>query len=478
MDKSLFAFPRGFLPLTLVLTLGMAGFALVQGLLTLYCGEVLNLTDQQAYLLNSVFITLIFSLPLLGGYISEKWLGYVFSTIFCLIIAIAGLYSLCFQSVSHFYIGLALFTVGNSIAVACLYVILGRLLRPTPEKRIAGFTIAYTCMNIGALLSLIFSGSIIRDWGYQSAFLISTILLLSAIFTLFLNLRYITPKESQSGQKYNSKQRLLGMGCIIVLVPIVMVLLRLKEHSDIILVAIAVFACVMIFLIWRSCSTRQRRRLTTFLVVTAFGVSFWALYALEPSVLTLFVERNVNREFGGFSIPSSDFFSLNPLFIIILGIVFSLVWLSLPRQNRTPSLPYLFAIGISLVGGAYLLLSASTYFTNESGLISVGWIIVCYVLLSAAELFISPVGLSMVGTLAPENHEGTLMGVWLLSNGFGGSLSWYLSEATISPKQTTNPLITNGLYGYRFCEFGLIALLLAVILALLAPRILGRLTKT
>ncbi len=473
MDKSYKTFPRGFLPLILVLTLGMAGFAMIQGTLTLYCSEVFNFSDKQAYLLNSAFVTVIFSIPVLSGVISERFLGYTFSIIVCLILAIAGLYCLCFESVDHFYTGLATFAIGDSIAVACLFITLGRLLPyDNMQKRVAGFTIAYTCMNGGALISLLCAGFIIRNWGYQSAFLLSSIILLFAVFTLLLNLRTLTPADPRCDTVYSPGSRLIGCALIATLIPITMTLFEYAQHNNVILIFVAIVALILIAIMWRTATSAQRQSLKTFLIITAFVTFFWALYALEPSVLTLFIQRNVNRSVFGFSIPSSDFFSLNPLFIILLGSVFSIMWLSFSKLKRIPSLPYKFAIGIGVMGIAFLLLSASTYFANANGLISIGWIIFSYLLLSTAELFISPIGLAMVGPLSPTKYEGVLMGVWLLSNGIGGSLSSYLSEATIYPEQTINPLVTNTLYGFRFCEFGLIALLLATILALFAPRLI------
>ena len=98
---SLFGFPRGFLPLTLVLTFGMAAFALVQSLVTLYCSEIFNFTDQQAYLTTIAFVTIIFTVPVIGGYLAQRLLGYVFTTIISLCLAVGGLFSLCFRSLIH-----------------------------------------------------------------------------------------------------------------------------------------------------------------------------------------------------------------------------------------------------------------------------------------------------------------------------------------------------------------------------------------
>ena len=185
----------------------------------------------------------------------------------------------------------------------------------------------------------------------------------------------------------------------------------------------------------------------------------------------LFIKRNVNRSIDGFMIPAAEFYSLNPLFIILLGGIFSMVWLKFDKHRFMP-LPYKFATGIALAGVAFLLLASSTYFADDNGLINMAWVVAAYALLSAAELFISPIGLSMIGNLSPKQHEGILMGIWFLSNGIGCSFSAYLSDITIAPHHMTNPLMTNTLYGYRFCEFGLMGLFLAMILALLAPKLI------
>lgn len=465
------AFPRGFIPLTLVLALGMAGFILVQGILSLYCAEVFGLSDQQAHLTSITFVTIIFTVPILGGFIAEKLLGYVTAAILSLFLAIAGLFNLCFQSLIHLYLGLALFSIGNSIAIACIYVILGRRLNECPHKRIAGFTIVYTCMNVGALVAMLSCTWMIRNWGYQSIFMSSTILFIAAAFIFLLNIRSITPAPLAT-QSYDLFHRLTGITIIFFTIPAIMLLLHHPNYDWLLLTLASIIAAVTILHCWMRYNSHQRRQLQTFLVVSLFAVFFWMLYALEPTVLTLFVERNVDRNLGALSIPSSDFFSFNPLFIVVVGCAFSMLWLSLSKRQRKPSIPYKFALGIGCVGGAYLLLSASTYFSDQNGLIGIEWIIVSYILLSAAELLISPIGIAMVGMLTSPQDEGSMMGVWLFSSGLGSTVEILLTHITALPDQSTNPLITDNFYSFRFCEFGLIGLFLAVVLSLCAPRLL------
>ena len=450
----------------------MAGFALIQGLLSVYCIEVFDLPEKTAYAIYGAFIISIFAAPVIGGYIAGQLLGYLFTTITCLLLAVTGLYILCFQTLTHFYIGLAFFCVGNSIAVASLYVLLGRLLNNLPKIRTGAFTIAYTCMNCGALAALMASSTAIRIWGYQSTFLISAILFMVSLFVLLMNIRHYIPINQQCQTTYTMPKRVIGITALLLLLPLEVALFDHPQYRHDVILVMVVIGLGFLTSMWLKAPPEQRKKLVIFFIVSAFGIFFWTLYALEPSVLKIFVQRNVHRDLASFSVPASDFFSMvNPLSIVILGTLFSVMWLRLDKHRRSPTLPYKFAIGIGLVGLAFLVLSASTYFADTQGLISIEWVIGCYLLLGAAELFISPIGLSMVGQLTAPKNEGTAMGLWLLSNGVGSSLSFYLTKITVYTGQTTNPLNTNGLYGYRFCEFGLAALALAVILSLLSPKL-------
>ena len=465
-------FPKGFCSLLCILAFMMAGFALIQGLLTLYCTQALNLSDKQTYLINAAFIASIFTLPVFGSYITVNFLGYVSSTIFSLLLGTIGLYILCFQNLPYFYIGLSFFMVGNTISLINLYVLLGRLLEQDPKKRVGGFTLGYTCMNIGAFISLMLSGFIAEEWGYQTSFLLSAILFLLSVLTLLMNIRSYAFINQRPGEKAHAPyKQFFGFILLILLSICVAFFLDDMQYNPKILWSVGVFAIVLILRIWHQTPRNELKKLRTFIIITSFSLFFWSLYALEPSLLMLFIRRNVNRSIDGFIVPATEFYSLNPLFIILFGGILSIIWLKFDKPRFMP-LPYKFATGIALAGVAFLLLAGSTCFANDNGLINMTWVFAAYALLSAAELFISPIGLSMIGNLSPKQHEGILMGIWFLSNGIGCSFSAYLSEITIAPHHITNPLITNTMYGYRFCEFGLMGLLLAMMLALLAPKLI------
>jgi POT family proton-dependent oligopeptide transporter len=96
------------------------------------------------------------------------------------------------------------------------------------------------------------------------------------------------------------------------------------------------------------------------------------------------------------------------------------------------------------------------------------WLFTSYVFQSVGELLISPVGYAMIGKLAPRQHQGVMMGAWMLVTGlaslFAGDFSSMVPEPSEGTAVTTNPV-----YAKLFFELGCGSLVVGVVLALLTP---------
>src|SRR5690554_7790603 len=78
----------------------------------------------------------------------------------------------------------------------------------------------------------------------------------------------------------------------------------------------------------------ERERIWVIIVLAFFTITFWAFFEQAGSSITLFTDLNVNREIFGFTIPTSVYQSVNPLFIIMLAPIFS----SLRSEEHTSEL--------------------------------------------------------------------------------------------------------------------------------------------
>lgn len=463
--KKLIKFPQGFASTLIIITLVAAGFTLVHAQLASYVITMLNLDESASFALSTTFIILLFALPVVGCYITQYLLGYFFSTIVCLSLAITGLYTLCFQTAAHFYIGIAALSVGNAIGIANLYIMLGRTLKQQPQMLMTGYTLMYTLMNAAALIMLSMTHTIVTNWGYQSCFLISAVLYVIALFILLFNIRNFRLVNRTYNGKFGLKQRVIGIACLVALIPMASYLMQHTELNALTLIISTIVALYFISKAIYDADFATRKKIFTFFIITLFGMTFWILYALQPNLINVFVEHKINHSLSGFSVPAGDFLRFNPLCIVILGSIFSTMWLYLYIKKHALALPYTFSIGIGLLGFAYLLLSTGAQ-----------WSLISYILICAAELLIIPTGFVMINKYAPKNCEAYLIGIWLLSNAFGIYVANSIYKLTVNPYQSINPIMTDRLLAARFYEFGLIAIALSLTLTLLAPK-LQRLTQ-
>src|SRR5690554_5434432 len=174
----------------------------------------------------------------------------------------------------------------------------------------------------------------------------------------------------------------------------------------------------------------ERERICVIIVLAFFTITFWAFFEQAGSSITLFTDLNVNREIFGFTIPTSVYQSVNPLFIIMLAPIFSSLWLTLARRNREPNTIIKFALGLFNLGigfGAFVL---GASMAGPDGKVAMLFLFLGYFLHTTGELCISPVGLSMVTRLAPARLVAMVMGAWFLSIAMAQHLGGTIAKLT------------------------------------------------
>jgi POT family proton-dependent oligopeptide transporter len=130
--------------------------------------------------------------------------------------------------------------------------------------------------------------------------------------------------------------------------------------------------------------------------------------------------------------------------------------------------PTQFAASLILMGLGFLALPLGIEFADGKGMSAFSWLFLSYVLQSIGELLISPVGYAMIGKLAPRQHQGVMMGAWMLVTGlasvFAGDFSSMVPEPSEGSAVTTNPV-----YSKLFLELGCGSLVVGVMLVALIP---------
>ncbi len=173
--------------------------------------------------------------------------------------------------------------------------------------------------------------------------------------------------------------------------------------------------------------------------------------------------------------PASTFQAVNPVGILIFGLVFTALWGFLGTRGLEPSTPVKFALGLLQLGLGFATFWYGASTADSRGMAGVAWLIVGYVLHTTGELCLSPVGLSMVTKLSPGHLVSTVMGTWFLATAFSQFLAAVIaqftgvSEGGEGPNGIPAPKETIHVYGGVFGRIAVAAVISAAICFLLSP---------
>jgi POT family proton-dependent oligopeptide transporter len=323
----------------------------------------------------------------------------------------------------------------------------------------AGFALAGVGMSISYLL-MTFDGGRLAGYGEQPAkekdrslwVYIGALLAVPVFYFLFVNLMNSPEPEPGSGFiGYIASLSLMGkllFGSFLIGVP------------------------AILFWSWKNGDRREFQMMCAAMVLIVFNVFFWTLFELAGSSLTLFADRNTDRDvFGLFTLSAPQTQNFNPIAIVILAPLMSILWGVLARRNLEPSIPLKFAMALIGVGAGFLFLVWGTTFAGPDFKVGLWWLAGLYVIHSIAELAISPVGLSMITKLSIGRIVGLMMGVWFLSISvaqyFAGVVAQFASVETVGG-QVTNLKVSLATYTHTFTTIAWVAIAAGVVLLLLS----------
>jgi POT family proton-dependent oligopeptide transporter len=175
-------------------------------------------------------------------------------------------------------------------------------------------------------------------------------------------------------------------------------------------------------------------------------------------------------------IPASTFQSVNPIFIMVFGLVFTALWTVLAKWGREPSTPVKFAMGLLQLGLGFAAFWYGAYTADERGMVALAWLLLGYLFQTTGELCLSPVGLSMITKLSPARLVSTLMGAWFLATAFSQFLAAIIAQFTGvahggngAESGVPIPSETVHVYGGVFGKIAIAAVISGLICLALAP---------
>ena len=422
----------------------------MRALLILYLTKHFLFGDKSAGLVYGSYASLVYAMPVIGGLIADRYLGFKKAILFGAVLLVCGHFGMAFEGppseivdgkvVRHsayeqiFYLSLAFIVVGVGFLKASISTVVGQLYEEQDPRRDSGFTIFYMGINLGALVATLVCAYLGETYGWRYGFGLAGIGMLIGLITFLRGGRYLVGVGNPPEQAGLSVKILPGVTreAIVYLTGILAVVLvwQLIQNTGELGLMLSGFGLIVIsWVVWFSlsqCSGEERDRMLVMLLLIVLSVFFWALFEQAGSSLTLFTDRNVAM---GSIFTAGMFQSFNPLFIILLAPLFAWVWVKLAEKGREPTTPMKFGLGIVQVGLGFAVLVFGASLADPNGKVAVVWLALMYLLHTTGELCLSPVGLSMVTKLSVARVGGMMMGVWFLSSSFAAYVAGVIAGA-------------------------------------------------
>ena len=371
-EQNWFGQPRGLTILFLTEMWEQFSYYGMRALLVYYMTKQLLIGQETSSLIYGTYTSLAFFTPIVGGIVSDRWLGKRRAVIIGGATMALGHFMMTFEPL--FYVALATIALGNGLFLPSLPSQINDLYRPDDPRRGWAYNVYYVGINIGGFLAPLICGTLGEFYGWHWGFGAAGIGMLTGLVI------YVR------GGKYLPEQRAPTRTVV------------------------------------RDAPTRTGRE--TLLLLLGIGLAvtiFRGAYEQVGNTVALFADAGIDRNTALGAIPMTWFQALNPLLVILMTPLLLAYWKRRAAVGRERSSMQKMAAGALIVAGAYVLLSAAAAFGGGAQA-SWLWLVMFFVVFTLGELYILPTGLGLFARLAPPSLGATTIAAWFLAI-FTGSLA-------------------------------------------------------
>jgi len=387
----------------------------MRSILVLYMSKFLflDLGEDATRFSNSLygwFTGLVYLSPVFGGLIADRLIGKRASVIIGAILMGLGYFTIAMPYVSFFYVALGLIILGNGFFKPNITPMVSELYpdKDTTGKQ-GGMTIFYMGINLGALFSPLIAGTLGENYGWHWGFI-------AAGVGMFIALGIFLWGQKTLGHIGRRKPSITATS--------------VTEK--------------------RNLTREEKQQMAVIGILSFFVIFFWVAFEQAGSSLTLFADRSVDRMIFGLEFPASWFQSINPLFIVLLGLPMTRLWKWLSDRGKEPSAPMKMTYGLFLASIGFLIMIPAAMLASGGSKVMMLWLIGVYFTHTVGELCLSPIGLATVTELAPKRFVSMMIGVWFVANFAANWLAGQFASLYETMALTTFfwvPVITAGVAG-------------------------------
>lgn len=372
----------------------------MRAILVVFMVQYLGMMQHEAKGIYHLFISANYFLPLVGGYLSDRYLGkyrtiMYLSMVYCLGHLVLAL----FESKMGMYAGLSLIALGAGGIKPCVSAHVGDQFHKGNSHLLKSiYEIFYFSINFGSFFSTLLIPWLLPRYGSGVAFGVPGILMAVATLVFWMGRDQYVHVPPAGKEKSSQFFNIFFYG--------LMNLGQRKKGQSFLDVAKEKYPAEKV--------EGAKAAVDVFKVLISVA-AFWACFEQHGSSWVL-QAKAMNLNWLGTKWEASQIPALNPIMVMILIPTFSYVIYPLCEKLGFKM------TALRRMGGGMILTGLSFVFAGmvqaalDSGAdVSVGWQFPQYIVLTMAEVMVSITGLEFAYTQAPRAMKSTIMSLWLLT---------------------------------------------------------------
>jgi POT family proton-dependent oligopeptide transporter len=327
-------------------------------LLVLYMLNHFFWSQERASDLLGWYAFLAYGLPVVGGFVADRYLGAKRAVILGAVLLSAGHIIMAFEPLPFFYTALALIIAGVGLLKPNVSTQVGSLYAPGDPRRDGAFTIFYMGINLGALIGPLLCDWLRQNYGYHYGFAAAGIGMILGLIVYVIGQKVLVEFNQDASAEEKQAEAAAQ-----------------PEHPPHVV----------------------RDRIIVLLVVFAFIILFWTAFEQSPNAMLVWADKHTNlrlistepepitldqggvetgqEEQASWTARMADWWhdpkmtsgqtqSFNPFFIITLAPIFAFLWIWLDRRKLQPSTPTKMVLGLVGVAVAFGVMWPAAYLEN------------------------------------------------------------------------------------------------------------------
>ncbi|MGQ4002194.1 peptide MFS transporter [Francisellaceae bacterium CB299] len=417
-----------------------------------------GMSDTQAYLTYGSYVAFVYMAPLIGGYISDTYLGHTTSVKYGCIFMMLG--HLLLSLDMFFFLGLGFIVVGTGFFKSAMTVNIGELYsKENRHLKDSAYTLFYMAVNVGSAISVISVPLIAKYFGWHYGFAAAAFGMgLGLCIFLLGQFKELIPKDHiKTTKKTHIYTMLGGLLCTLIFAYLI------SSANNTALVLYIASGLSLTYLAYRAIKGGKEYLIPILAVIkiSIIVMVFWALFEQTATSVLLFSKRFVDLNLFGFGISAGNLSVANSLFIILLSPIFATIW-----AKWNISVFKKMGVGLIFTGFAMGIFALAAFQATQGDKVPLIIIVFGYMVVTMGELCCSPTGLAAISKIAPKDIAALLFGVWGIKSGISNYMASYIATFTDTKDSGASLVIQAQAYYSVWFNLAIIAIIIGIIVAI------------